>query len=569
MIRLRALGVDPDQIVLQKLAEYCASLEYQFLSTPWDFAVGQSVSLPLNRDPVLQEKQLMSWALSGDKSLEWLDMAVPKCLEPDGNQAELGFQWREPQVEMLQLLNAANPDAVVVLEGSTGIGKTRATCKFILDTLSKGDGPCLLAVPTVAVARQWIAEMAEVDPNAPIQPVLGVTHYASPKDQLVALRAAASAPLVICTQHMLLQVMGMQRWRMVIDEAHLLAFAVMATAGQFWPIASMGERFESWCRASLGLQEGVAQEVLLKGRMRQAVLTKAGLDASEATQVSAYAVVQADGGMGVCVREAGSAERALQGLWQQCSGALLLSATQSMTSSAGVRSTRLLAERLCIPAKRLHDLGRIKAPWRDSNVIVKMPMAVTAGDGQLWLSPHAKRKDAWFEEVAEVMARWSGEPNKKTLLLATSYEDVAGISEACKRRGIKGVVASSKKTDIQELQQALATPQIWCWIATGAAWTGMDLGVPLSRLVIARLPLQQPDDEAEIQDLAQLRFDCVNRLRQGVGRLVRGKSDAERELVLLDGRINERSRWWRGVVQPYMQVFAEDYEEHERFGLLM
>lgn len=567
LIRLKSLDLTPTEQLLQRLVQHCRGLEFDLLSHPSAFDPVWTVRVGDDDDVPLLQCKLASWAMSRKPSFDWVT-AEQSLPAPQGGsesvplgvgRSDTGFEWREAQAHLSAKLEALKPGHIGMLEGSTGLGKTRLMCQWVLDRLREHDDPVLIAVPTVLIAQQWIAELAEIDPNVPVQPVLGLTHYEKPKDQAVAIQCAKHAKLVICTQHMLLQLLALQRWTLVVDEAHMLYFAIAATAGRFMPITAMGARFEAWCLDSLGLQEGVAQEVELSGSMRQAVLARFGAKVSP--QAQAFAVVQSEGGMGVTVREPGAAGGALDKIWSEVECAVLLSATQSMRSSAGVRSVRVQAQRLRIPDERLQDLGQVKAAWRDSGVIVRVPEHAAGVDGRVWLAPHAARKSIWFDEVAQVVKQWSTNPCK-TLLLATSYSDVQGVFEACKAAGVAGVIASSRQAPMRELQLAFETSQVWCWIATGAAWTGMDLKMPLARLAICKLPLQAPEDEAEVASLQQLQFDCVSRFKQGAGRLVRWQSDSKRELVVLDGRINERSPWWRSVCQPYLQVLSEDYEEH-------
>lgn len=569
LIRFKSLDLKPSEQLLQRLVQHCRDLEFDFLSYPSAFDPAWTVQVDAMEDVELLQCKLASWAMSRNPSLDWVSAphSGPSQAESAADEqhcaleshGDASFEWREAQMQLRDKLASLKPRHIGILEGSTGLGKTRVMCQWVLEHLRQHSSPVLIAVPTVIIAQQWIAELAEIDPNVPVQPVLGLAHYEKPKDQAIALHSAKDARLVICTQHMLLQLLPLQRWTLVVDEAHMLYFAIAATAGRFLPISAMGERFEAWCVDHLGLQEGVAQEVELSGSMRKAVLGRFGSKASH--QAQAFAVVQSEGGMGVAVREPGAASGALDSIWHAVDEAVLLSATQSMRSSAGVRSVRVQAQRLRIPDARVQDLGQVRAAWRDSGVVVKVPQKSVGTDGRVWLSPHASRKQIWFEEVAQIVKRWSSQPCK-TLLLATSYSDVQGVFEACKAASVGGVIASTRQAPMRELQMAFETPQVWCWIATGAAWTGMDLKMPLSRLAICKLPLQVPEDEAQISSLQQLQFDCVSRFKQGAGRLVRWQSEMPRQLVVLDGRINESSPWWRSVCQPYLQVLAEDYEDH-------
>lgn len=562
-LRLKVLQVQQTPDVLVRLAAFCAQSMSPSPMAPWQFEKAV-VQIPADADPARVERQLMSWAMQKESPLEWLHVPVTvQEPEPDPETHDC-VKWRDEQLQIARKLNAKDPVSIALLEGDTGIGKTRAVCKWILELLGRDQGPVLLAVPTVNLAKQWARELAEVDARMPLSAVLGRSHYKAAEDQAHAISVAMDAQLVVCTHHMLSRLASMRRWCLVVDEAHVLVHAIAATAGTFVPAAALGDWFDRFLCKRLALPEGQPAEILLSGKLRQlALLRSKNQRLQGAGQVSV--LVQSDGTKGLLVQAPGALEAALKDLWAGCSQALLLSATLGTQTSAGVRSVGMLVRRLAIPPSRSEDLGRVRAPWRDQGVVVRVPQSARAADKSLWLTPHARRKEQWYGEVAQVISMWS-QARVKTLVLATSFEDVEGIWKALKSLGVRGVIASHKDEHTGTMQdhlKVIETNAAWCWIATGAAWTGMDLSVPLQRLAVSKLPLLNPrvEDGLWSQDVV---FDCVSRFRQGKGRLVRGPNPdgIPKELVLLDGRVNESAPWWRAVVSPYVQVLAEDYEDH-------
>lgn len=600
--RLKAKGIEPTADILLALLNHCiqvGSTEHR----PWVFDQACQVPIGIEADPLHMERLLMTWAMQTKVDFSWLDQ-IPKPRitsmasgtaaapakskrakrsrverapieqQPAKNEVQsvvaalvpvdtYDFEWREVQQFMFERLEWMRDDAIATLEASTGSGKTRVAARWICNRLHDGGAPFIVAVPTVALATQWVSEFAQIDRNVDVLPVLGKQHYPTAKHQEQALEAAMHAKLVICTQHMLLTLMAMKKWRLVVDEGHLLAWAIKASAGFYLPVQALGEGFKSWCTGKLGLIEGQAMEVPLMGKVRSMVIKKLKVQPEQVDGVSV--VVDADGGMGVMANSKAAVKAALARLWSACSCALLLSATESSVSSAGVRSIHLFSRRLAIPEGRLQDLGQIKSRWRDAGVKVLMPERKKASDGSLWLTPSKKRTSAWYDEIAQVLAGWSV-GRKKTLVLATSYADVQGLKEAVAALGVSGVFSPGRETPISEQRLAFASSAVWCWVATGTAWTGMDLPVPIARLAVSKLPLLHPEAMDADALPEEVVHDCVSRFRQGLGRMVRAEGFEERELVLLDGRVNESAPWWRGVCHPYLQVLAEDYEDFERLA---
>jgi CRISPR type IV-associated DEAD/DEAH-box helicase Csf4 len=93
------------------------------------------------------------------------------------------------------------------------------------------------------------------------------------------------------------------------------------------------------------------------------------------------------------------------------------------------------------------------------------------------------------------------------------------------------------------------------WVATGPAWTGLDLRDELAKnasddriltdLVITRNPMGRNRTAAHLARVARLGFeqellDAAFTLRQGLGRLIRREDLKNRRIWFLDGRIHTK-----------------------------
>ena len=468
--------------------------------------------------------------------------------------------WRPEQQHLLSMLKALRPEALGFLEGGTGIGKTRVACDWAIARARQGH-PVLIAVPTVSLGTHWVSELQHLDSDLQIQPVWGQSHYPDPGLQQQAIDTARGASIVICTQHMIAKLAPLRTWHLIVDEAHLLVHALKATSGTWMPAAQLGTWFARWCESQM-LVAGQTADWPLAGRMRQLIIQR--LKLPDGASISAS--VTEEGNIGITVANPGDLKRHTHTMWSHITQGILMSATLSQRNSAGIRTVSAMATRLHIPSSRQQDLGVLRAPWRDAGVRILTPERTNSKDGKPWLSAHASRRETWWHEVAQVIATWQ-EQRAPTLLLTTSYEDALRIGEQAQQLGIKGVLVDSRELDRAKLKQAFEQGHGWCWIATGSAWTGMDISTPVQRLVIAKLPLVSAEQIKGLEDPASAHFDALARFQQGLGRLVRANlPDIRRELIILDGRVNEPGPWWRGVCLPYMRVLGELYEDHARLA---
>ncbi len=164
--------------------------------------------------------------------------------------------------------------------------------------------------------------------------------------------------------------------------------------------------------------------------------------------------------------------------------------------------------------------------------------------------------EEYIPAVAHAMKHYLGESHGRALVLFTSYEHMRDVSERLspflEEQGCRVLVQGSGMPRAKLLDTfRLETDSVL--FGTSSFWQGVDVpGEALSCVVIARLPFAVPTtpvQEARLEDIAAGGKDpfrsyslpqAVIRLKQGVGRLIRSKTDTG-SIVILDSRIATKS----------------------------
>ena len=561
--RFRQKNIDATMANFSALAGFC-TLHVRPQFAAWQFAPGLTTPLPDGITQSMLERALVTWAMSANPDFSW----VPMVGQPVGALAEYaqasGFVWRAEQLELQEKLRALLPGNIGLVEASTGIGKTHLFSDLALSL--RETGQVIIAVPTVVVGEQWQSIWQSLGFPA-LAEVWGKARYGDDKlasqRQARAIEAAQLAPTVLCSHHILPKLLAKlgASPKLLVDEAHLLDKAVMSVAGSFLPIEAMGPWLVHWNERH-GLPAGTVGEVDLPRGLLETIIKKMAPSLEgQATDWRASIVCDERSQPLVWLRHSQSALAALETLWKGVEQAWLFSGTLATSGADGGRSVRQMVRRLGLPAQRAQDLGRVRAPWRDKGVRVLLPAMVAGEDGQAWLGAYRDRKAIWHKEVAQTLS--SLDRKLKTLVLMTSYADIKAVHALL--GSAHGIVASSPDIAFEASRAQFAEEGAWVWLATGSAWAGMDLGSGVQRLIIASLPLPDPQTLTLAAHVEDAVFDAVCRFKQGIGRAVRDDQGLEREIWVMDGRINDRSRAWRSICHPFLQVLGEDYEVHGTF----
>lgn len=179
----------------------------------------------------------------------------------------------------------------------------------------------------------------------------------------------------------------------------------------------------------------------------------------------------------------------------------------------------------------------LHSKWLAENVRLTLPESHESFDPS---------SESYISNCENEIKRITNDTDGGTMVLCTSYEQIEKLEL---RLASPRVIAQRKGQSVRmlantylERYKAGGAP---IWLATGAAWTGIDItdkevraenDAAIQNLIIMKLPFEQPAGHNKV-NYNELIARCLFRLKQGIGRLVRRPGRKGMTLTILDGRL--------------------------------
>lgn len=279
-----------------------------------------------------------------------------------------------------------------------------------------------------------------------------------------------------------------------------------------------------------------------------------------------------------------TSHREMHYLWSSMRAGALVSATLNTTTGAGEASTASARYLLNVPIDRVRSTPPIINSEIYRPVTCFTPNVTLARSG--WLVRPSTGEEAdeqeWFTALANPISRIGHGAVGGTLVLTTSYRAIDALRERLiDSLGGRLIFSEPGKRTVQIADEFLdrsAAGERPVWLATGAAWTGLDLsGVRrglaakddniLTDLVITNIPFRT--NRSLTHASRTMRggnfefFDTFVKFKQGLGRLVRNPSSdlpPNRRIWIMDGRLYDlRSK---GRLAPFAALLRAYRQQH-------
>lgn len=209
-----------------------------------------------------------------------------------------------------------------------------------------------------------------------------------------------------------------------------------------------------------------------------------------------------------------------------------------MTNSA-LQGYSHIAEQLSVPFDQAITHPPLISSWLATNV------SLTLADDSDTFSPS---NNEFISNCGNEIEKLMGSVTGGIMVLCTSYEQIEMLEQ---QLDSPRIIAQKKGQSVRMLankhMEQYHSGNRPVWLATGAAWTGIDLtdsqadavhDQAIQHLVVLKLPFEHKTDSRK-SDYYQVVARCLFRLKQGIGRLVRRPGRQDMGITVLDGRLNE------------------------------
>lgn len=253
--------------------------------------------------------------------------------------------------------------------------------------------------------------------------------------------------------------------------------------------------------------------------------------------------------------------------WIRAKHTAYVSATLSL-SNGGIGDYMDAITRLAIDKTKAKSFPPIMADWLFKDVSVYLHHADSAETTKTKLKDDASTSDSrHFEKQAEIILNAQQRQAGGSLVLCTSFTAIRQLHSLLSKNDIAVICSSPDRSTnrcIEEYIERYQAGDKVVWLATGAAWLGLDVSdrdaLPendhlIQNLFIQQLPYPSRNEGNKNHSFLKQQADALLKFKQGIGRLVRRPGRKGMEIHVLDGRIHDRvhSRFIK-LFEPYSVV---------------
>lgn len=262
-----------------------------------------------------------------------------------------------------------------------------------------------------------------------------------------------------------------------------------------------------------------------------------------------------------------------EAFWTRFKRAALLSATLYLPRRAAEPSHGLVTTSLHIPRERLHTLPPVAPAW-----VYRAELHLAAPEETGLIPPQENAFDGaeayhaaqalWWDAVARRIEQIAQTAAGGVLVLVPAYETVQAVGDRLRLLLGERLIIQARggfRRALVQFHNGYADRSRMVWLATGPAWTGLDLSHRdveakhdwlLTDVVIPRIPYGTERSAIHRARMAWMqtaeRDRAAFQLRQGIGRLIRREGVKNRRVWMLDGRLHQQDAAW--LMEPVKAV---------------